>query len=534
LIWLIKQWLCHTELVLAGFILDELFQMSYTNELVQKLGRKEVFMMFHSKSVGMILKSLKVVVLGAAVLPIGAFAQVTAVGGTSVDFGSLAMGQTSANVMVKFQIQAGTTVNDIQLGSKATRGVDFINIGQGNCTARTYTATTACSLALRFAPVAVGYRSGTVVFHDATGKALAIVYLYGVSAGAQPIYYHNAPVAPAKGVTGVDQQITPEGTSYTLGSDSNGNTAVVAWQGTGASLTAVNLVSGLPNPGGSGNAQVVVDKAGNLIVNLGTAGILRVAKTASGYSAPTTIASGYDGVMDIAVDPDFNVLLDAWSCGCIAEVPWTGTGYGVAKSIVSGMDFPWSISLDSDHNLYIADVQNYQVLKSRWQNGAYAAATPVGPTYTEPGYVGVDDSGNMYVQAGVSMYGGSPTTGYNLGLTELTVATPPVLAFATTAVGATATNSGQTVVLENNGDEALVLSQVSYPVDFPQTQPAQSSYCVAGTSLKPGDQCLIKVDFEPIDASPVIRESVSITGSSAGTKPWTQVIGVVGYARAGK
>jgi hypothetical protein len=491
--------------------------------------------MLRARYAGMFVKSL-VAVFATAVLPIVAVAQVTAVSGASVDFGSLVVGQTSANVMVKFQIQAGTTVSNIQLASKATHGVDFLNINQGNCTARTYTATTVCSLSLRFAPVAVGYRSGTVVLHDAAGLPLATVYLYGVSQGSQILYYHNAPVAPAKGVTGVNQQAVPEGTSYALSGDGNGNTAVIAWQGTGANQTAVTLVSGLPNPAGSSNAQVVVDKAGNLIVNLGTAGIVWVAKTAAGYGTPVTIASGYDGVMDIAVDPDFNVLLDAWSCGCIAEIPWSGTSYGAATTVVSGMDFPWSLSLDSNHNLYIADVQNYQVLKSRWQNGAYAAAVPVGPAYTQPGYVGVDDSGNMYVDAGIFGSGGGsgPGQNLNLGLTELTLATPPTLTFATTVVGATASNSGQTVVLENNGDVALVLSQVSYPVDFPQTQPAQSTYCVAGTSLKPGNQCLVRMDFEPVDASPVIRESVSITGSSVGGKPWTQAISLVGYAKAGK
>jgi hypothetical protein len=138
----------------------------------------------------------------------------------------------------------------------------------------------------------------------------------------------------------------------------------------------------------------------------------------------------------------------------------------------------------------------------------------------------------MFVQAGIEFYGGSPIQGFNIGLTELPVSTPPALTFATTAVGSTASNSGQTVVLENYGNQPMVFSQVSYPVDFPETQPADSSYCAAGSSLQPGEQCVVRVDFEPIDATTItiLRESVNLTRSAAGSKAVTQGIPLVGYA----
>ena len=97
----------------------------------------------------------------------------------AVDFGTVAIGQTSATVPLTFTFDKNGTLGTFA----ATNGgseLDFATAAGSTCAANTaYTAGATCTVYATFAPKSVGLHTGTVVLMDGTGNTIATAYIQG-------------------------------------------------------------------------------------------------------------------------------------------------------------------------------------------------------------------------------------------------------------------------------------------------------------------------------------------------------------------
>jgi hypothetical protein len=115
---------------------------------------------------------------------------------------------------------------------------------------------------------------------------------------------------------------------------------------------------------------------------------------------------------------------------------------------------------------------------------------------------------------------------------EIERAQPPEVIFTTaTAVGSTDTKDGtQTVEIENIGNEALDLTALSYPTDFPQAGGAAIP-CTGSISLSAGEACDLPIEFAPTSLGPSLSEDVMLTDNEfngTGVKQSIVVEGMTG------
>ena len=83
-----------------------------------------------------------------------------------------------------------------------------------------------------------------------------------------------------------------------------------------------------------------------------------------------------------------------------------------------------------------------------------------------------------------------------------------------------------TVEVQNIGNEALILSGLSYPTDFPEAT-GDSSACTSTISLTPAEQCDLPIDFVP-KSSKALSEAVGLTDNALNVAGATQSIAVSG------
>ena len=116
--------------------------------------------------------SLVPLLLAGLLLPVAALAQVTYTGtAANQNFGSQAIGSTSAAKTFSFSVASGTTVGRIEVVAQGASNLDFTNATGGTCTVNV-------TIKPRFA----GARKGAVVFYSAANNA-------GNQLGRGPIYF---------------------------------------------------------------------------------------------------------------------------------------------------------------------------------------------------------------------------------------------------------------------------------------------------------------------------------------------------------
>jgi hypothetical protein len=141
---------------------------------------------------------------------------------------------------------------------------------------------------------------------------------------------------------------------------------------------------------------------------------------------------------------------------------------------------------------------------------------------SDPEGVAVDSAGNVFIA--------DPG---NTRVLELPRSQPPALSFASTTIGKTSTDSPQTVVAQNIGNQPLKLSGLSYPADFPEDTAAGGSeeLCTASISLSTGQLCYLPVNFTPLHAE-ALSESLTLTDNSLNLAGAQQSIALSGTGLA--
>ena len=104
----------------------------------------------------------------------------------AVDFGTVAIGQTSAAIPLTFTFDSGGTISSPVALTQGAAGLDFTVASGGTCTAGTsYSTGNTCTVNVTFTPKFAGLRNGAVLLQDGSGNTIATGYVHGIGSGPQ-------------------------------------------------------------------------------------------------------------------------------------------------------------------------------------------------------------------------------------------------------------------------------------------------------------------------------------------------------------
>lgn len=521
----------------------------------------------------------------AGVVGIMAFApkaqaqSVTFSGTQAVNFGSINVcpsGQTkpvpcSNTLTLTYNVAANTSIGSVSILTTGAANLDFQAEAHDTsatlCSAQTYSSATTCTVDVTFAPLAPGQRKGAVQIVDGSGNILANTYIYGTGVGPA-IAFSPSPTI----------QVAPDGnyhSSLGVAVDAK-NDVFVSEEGGVYEILAVNgSIPATPtiNPIGGGYDipfGVAVDGTGNVFVadtfNNAVKEVLAVNGVIPPGATPVTIAT-LDKPYGIAVDRSGNIFISQQSEQLISEIPLVGGQYGNPVGLVGGSP-AISLTVDGSGNLFFADPEHSKVEEVMAVNGVIPASPTInilGSGFNSPTSVAVDAAGNVYVfdgsntvqeilavngtipasptililasgfhdPAGLAVDGNgnlfaADQTSFNL-INEIPRSQPPALSFASTIVGATSSDSPQSVQFQNIGNRALSGDgTLSDTTDFtPVLGTSSLQDCTYNLSLAPGAECNLSISFTPQSAGP-LSGTLTLSDNALNRNPTTQMISLAG------
>ena len=236
----------------------------------------------------------------------------------------------------------------------------------------------------------------------------------------------------------------------------------------------------------------------------------------------------------LTVDGAGDVFVANYGNGAVKEIVAVGGSTSSTSTVLtlgSGFNSTYGVAVDAAGNVYVADQGNNLVKEILAVGGSIPATSPtiltLGSGFSRPSSVAVDGAGNVYVA----------DTGH-AAAKQIPLATPPSLAFPSTAAGST--SSPLSVQLQNIGNAALTfpapssgsnpLAGSGFITDASTTCPVVASGGTAG-SLVSGATCLEVVDFQPSMAGSY-SSTLQLTDNSLTSSTATQSIPLTGTATA--
>ncbi len=458
--------------------------------------------------------------------------KLTLAGGT---FSPVSVGSTGGPIYMLFGFPGPATVTATSVETQGAAGLDFTASGSGNCAAASYSAGQFCALGVSFAPLLPGQRLGAAQLLGSSG-ILANGYIQGTGIapeinfppGTQALV--AGPAAPFSLTNPFDVAVDASGNVYVA--DFNNNAVYMETLSAG-SYTQSTVASGLSSP-----EAIAVDGAGSVyIVDSGNNQILKETPSAGSWTQ-STVATGLDFPTGVAVDGYGNVYFSSFNDGAV-YLDTLAQGVYTQTTVVTGLNQPRKVAVDASGNVYIADTGNSRVVLETLSGSGYTQSTigsgllyPYGVAIAPSGDVLIADtvnhrileetpSGGSYtqsvVQSGMTPYGvqmdGQGTLyvpdANSASVWEIVSTQPPSLSFAPTNVGATSSDSPQTVTAKNAGNASL-----NFAVPGTGNNPAVTSgYSLSsgnegncplvasgGTAqpLPPGQSCTMPVSFQPV------------------------------------
>jgi large repetitive protein len=517
--------------------------------------------------------SLLAQILMGVLLPATVWAQVSFTpASASGNFGSQAIGLTSATQTLSFSVLSGTTVGSVAVVTTGIVNLDFANAAGSSCTAKLYSSATACTVNVTFTPTAAGLRMGAVVFYSKAknaGTVLKSVPLYGIGIGPQIAYGPGKlliiDAAAFNGQSSTTGLQNPRGMTV----DAAGNLFILDDDSypVGYRLVKVLAAGGAPtasDPTVNGEALylpscVAMDGAGDLFIGDFYG---RVVEVPTGGGTATAIYPTANGIAmsypsGLAVDGAGDLFVADYMNNRVLEIPAGGGAAIAIDPTVNGipLENPHGVGVDGAGDLFIADLANGRVIEVPAGGGAATAIDPAvnGVRLASPTGISVDGAGDLFISDGMNhrmvevaagsgaatsidetlydeglgeIYGvtvdgggdlfiveGGLEGGHNI-VEELQRSKPPALAFPTlTAVGSTDMIDGvQTVEVMNIGNEPLMLTFLGYPVDFPEVG-GDANACTGSTNLSAGQVCDISVEFRASNSG-ALSEGVALTDNA--------------------
>lgn len=483
---------------------------------------------------------------------------ITKVATESVSFNTQAVGSTSAAQTLDFSIASGTTVGSIGVLTQGSTGMDFANAAGSTCTAKIYSSATDCTVNVSFAPTHPGLRMGAVVFYDGSGKPLTTVYVYGTGTGPQIAYSPGTQTTAVTGLTAPEGvAVDAAGNLYVAAPNNDAPAALYEYSpnGSGGWTKTATISTSLNNP-----ASVAVDGAGNVFVCNYGGSVNEYSQSGGVWSKSATVTSTQDNY-GLAVDGSGNAYVGNQSDGKVVEYSLANGTWSVTATVASGFASPAGIAVDSAKNIYVVDNGNGALDEIPYVNGAWQGKSTIATGFDYPFDVAVDAAGSVYVTTGdgVSQYslvngtwtriaaigsgvglaegvavdasGNIYVTDWDAGhVVEVNRSTPPALSFATTEEDLTSSDSPQTVTVQNDGNENLTLTALSYPSDFPEAA-GDPNACTGTITLGAGGECDLPIDFTPQRVGAPLSEDVTLTDNALNVAGAQQSIAVSGTSQ---
>ena len=469
------------------------------------------------------------------------------------------VGSISAVQTVTLTLTEAATIGSINVLTQGAPNLDFQYASGGTCTVGTaYTTGQTCTVKFTFDPTHPGPRYGAVALYDnaSPAKTAASIYLEGTGNGPQVIFRQ----APQSTLVAPNVVSAPFSAAF----DGAGNVFIPDYTSTGALreilaaggyTTVLTLAGGFDFPTG-----VAVDGAGNVFVADQGNNAVKEVLAAGGYTSAITLGSGFSYPGSVAVDGAGNVFVADVGNNAVKEIFAAG-GYSTVNTLGSGFSRPSSVAVDSSGNVFVADYSN-EVIKEIVAAGGYTTVnTLTSASNTKlwnPIGMSLDGSGNLYFSSSDGHYAylneltfasGYVTVlnllfnGYeprftavdgagNLIFTQsvfapnstfqverLDFSDPPSLKFANTQAGSTSSDSPRKVTVANNGNQTLHLAEITYPADFPKQTGITSNCSPSASTLAPGSNCGLNIDFSPLPSSAIgsstpLSEEVTLVDDS--------------------
>ncbi|MGD0628766.1 MAG: choice-of-anchor D domain-containing protein [Terracidiphilus sp.] len=340
------------------------------------------------------------------------------------NFGSQAVGSTSAARTLSFSVAAGTTVGSIGVVTTGLANLDFANAAGSTCTAMTYASTSSCTVNATFAPMDPGLRQGAVVFFSGpnnTGTVVGSVLVYGVGTGPLLAFGFGAPLVLAQGEISPEENenygiADPIGLTTDEGGDVFVNFGFFPIPSTSAAKArSLNLAdysrdAAEVSAGGEslidapGSGGMAVDGAGDLFTTgVGGSyggGVVEAPVGGGAYLAIDPVVNGItlSGASGVAVDATGDLFIADTGNNRVVEVP-AGGGAAVAIDPTvggKGLNNPTDVKLDAAGDLFIADQGNNRVVEVPPAGGGAASAVN-GAGVGIPTFLALDVLGDLFI-----------------------------------------------------------------------------------------------------------------------------------------
>jgi sugar lactone lactonase YvrE len=289
----------------------------------------------------------------------------------------------------------------------------------------------------------------------------------------------------------------------------------------GTSGSTLNLLSG---PQGfafdaSGNLYIA-DTGNNRVLKIDTSGTVTIAP--GPYDQPWSVAiSSKDGSLYVA-DFGSNRILKVDTSNTVTVAAGTGTASGTGDNgpaAAATLNRPSSIVIDAADNLYIADSENNAIRKVNGTNHTISTLAGNGTALFggdnfdanlaglyKPYSVYLDGAGNLFIADRL-----------DLRIREVSATVAGIL-YPTMKEGKTSDPIAQTI--ENDGNASLNLTNLAASpatthagLDTISTDRIHTT-CVVSTPMAVGSNCILAVEFMPVDVASPGTGVLSVTSDS--------------------
>jgi beta-lactam-binding protein with PASTA domain len=466
----------------------------------------------------------------------------------------------SFTISSSLTIPLGTTLgaNPVQVVTQGLPNLDFTLAGTGTTCTAGLVGPAACTVEVNFAPLAPGSRTGAIGLIDDEGNTITTGLLSGIGQGPAIAFGPGVPsplsvnVVNPRGVAvdaAGDLFVTQLGAA-SIGGPATGSVIEVP-AGAGQQIT---VAGGLAGP-----SAVALDGAGNVFVAAsGSNAVVKIPYLGnSNYAAPVTVASGLNAPGGIALNAAGDLFIADAGNSRILVVPANG---GAQTTVGNGLNQPFGVAVDGVGDVFIADTGNGRIVEVP---AGGASQTTIDAGLTAPQALAADAAGNVFIvdsgagrvieiPAGcasascqIAVGGGVPVgialdAGGDVFVTysdsgqvvELNRSQAPALSFASTPVGSTSSDSPQSLLVQNIGNQPLNAVAPGLAVtgaSFAQVAGAGIyADCSGGFSLTAGALCNLSLSFTPQSAGP-LTGSAALTDNTLNEQPsGTQSLSLAG------